>query len=159
MGWIRHPDAYGLQAVHSAGGEEVAVRYFSHRRYGGRERSEAVARRWLHFCNLLCPGRSGPRRSPQKNKTQPYPAGVSFGTSRNRHTFNVYWHDGTRTRNKTFYIGTDNTATEAKYRLARDAAIAFRREYEDARQAGEKFDEKPWRNWQGRILDLQSKRP
>ena len=155
MGWIRYPDKNSLQAVHKANGREVA-RYLRFSRYGGEARAHAVAQRWLALCKVLAPSRPRACGQPQANKRQPYPRGVWHSTSQRRgiveHRMNAVWHDGVKRRTKTFHIGREDYLTDADWRAAERAAMAFRAAFVRCEAAGRRtqFDPEPWRNWRER---------
>lgn len=158
MGWIRYPDSGGLQAVHKTHGEEVAVRYFGFKNYG-YERAHAVAKRWLRWCLHVRPHAhkvTGVTGGPLSNKQLPYPRGVSRSIchkhSRTEHRLNVCWHDGTRSRVKTFHIGNEETLTDADYRAAERAAADFRSAYVSHRTQDTPFDPDEWRDWRETYL-------
>lgn len=151
VGWIRYPNGEGLQAVHKRQGREVS-RPFSFAEHG-YERAHVVARRWLRLCQCLDPANSRLASAPQRNKTQPYPRGVSLSVKERRsgtrqYSMSVYWHDGHKPRNKTFYAGSEDVLTNAELRVAERAAIAFRQAYVRWRAEGGDFDPADWVNWQ-----------
>lgn len=134
MGWIRIVDAYGLQAVHRADGEEKARRYFCLADYPTFRAAESAAHDWLAACDVYWPNHRL-RNRVQISKSYALPVGISYSVRNGRCRFQVNWHDGERARNKTFSVGR-----KRDYETAREAAVDFRMAYEACRRNGESFD-------------------
>ena len=86
---------------------------------------------------------------PNKNKIQlGMPRGVSFSHSRSRGVeharLNICWHDTERPRKFTLHLGPDESVTEKEILRARDAAAAFRAEFERCDSMGVRMRTKPW---------------
>lgn len=148
MGWVRKTDEYGLQAVHKVDGVET-TKYFSFSKYKGEANAEKEARKWLEEILEFDPQIAGPRREPQKNKKDSYPAGVYFYHNDKGHQgFQVRWKDKDGwPRTKNFFIGSETTATEKRFKLAEKAALQFREAFVDAFEQGKVFNDRKWRNW------------
>lgn len=147
MGWIRYPSKGSLQAVHKADGKEWA-RTLNYLKFGGTERAHRVANRWLRMCQRWRPTSVAYLLEPTKAKVQDFPRGVwESVNNRGQRAINALWHDGKRRRVKCFYLGRDEVVTEADYRQARKAAIAFRANFLEAQRRGEPFDPEPWKGW------------
>lgn len=86
--------------------------------------------------------------SPNRNKHQELPRGVSYSEVSARGVpharLNICWHDTEKRRKFTLHLGIAAHLTEPEYLLARNAAAAFRAEYEKCRAQGVCMDPRPW---------------
>lgn len=147
-GWIsRHAKLNGVQARMKVNGTPL-TKAFSVSVYGSVGKAEVAARAWLAAVARELPSRyaTALRSRPSPRKTRPaLPIGVTESHMRLRSgvtatRIQVVWHDGYRRRSKSFWVGTEKTATTAGYRAAVRQATAFRRAYVACRQAGLVFD-------------------
>lgn len=129
-------------------------RYFSLSHYQGEAaRAHNAARMWLAAKARSLPPAHRLRDKPQPGKSRDLPSGVSTYSSWNSRTekgvwiCTVHFHDGVKARNKTFRIGEVGVVDEPIIEAVERIAIAFRADYEKARNAEQTFDPSPWRHW------------
>lgn len=96
---------------------------------------------------------------PNKNKIQlDMPRGVSYAHSFTRYDveharLNICWHDTERRRKFTLHLGSVETLSEPELRHARDAAAAFRAEFERCKELGVCMDTQPWARGKWRTVE------
>ena len=127
---------------------------FSSRQYGSLDAARTAARRRIDQVAATLPPPRCPSLNPQRNNRSTGVRGISRDIHHNRRRdtrtlrFQVVWiDDHGRTRSKSFTVGRIEHATDADERHAYAAALAFRRAFVAAYQAGEVFDPTPWQDW------------
>lgn len=149
IGCITQPTLDACQA--RIGGRSLG--WFPARRYGGLAGARAAAQARIDTVAAHLPPPRAPRLTPQANNASSPVGGVSRGIKHDRRrgvdalVYQVYWHDGTRPRNKTFWVGRVDRATAEDEAQAARAAEGFRRAYVNAVHEGTRFDPSPWDDW------------
>lgn len=152
---ITQPDKFGYQVRVVSRGRELS-RFYSFNQWGSKNKALSAAKSWRDQIKAIT--KKGSRRLI--NKPRNNTSGVlgvrfddSFSNIKGKYQFsvNAHWTDYTgKGRNKTFYIGNEDTWTKGKEKKAFTAACAFRCAWEDASDKNklESFDHTQFNGWQ-----------
>lgn len=156
---ITEPDQNGFQVRIVRNGTEHS-RYFSHRSWGGKDKSLNSAQNWrdqmlvvlaVRHKNLL-------NREPLPTKRSTGVRGVSksiqYDKRRNVHylVYEVHWKSNNEFKNKSFHVGRLGDVDADEELHAFRTALQFRKEYEWCRENGEFFDAERYRPWKKKRL-------
>ena len=161
---ITEPDAFGYQVRIVRRGVERS-RYFSHKLWGGKNKSLQAAINWRdQMLAILKGGRTRFMKTPC-NKISTGMTGVSRTIKYDKRKdksylcYTVFWIKEGKPRNKTFQVGNINTVTADQELHAYRTAVLFRKAYEYAIDNDRPFDDLLFKNWKNLRLYEMTDQP
>ncbi len=137
---------------------------FSHRKWGGRDKSFEAANNWRDQIKCVLPGSKKRHMNPLSNKKSTGVLGVFRATSQDNRkninylSYSVFWVDNkNKRRMKSFRVGrTDEATTTTEFRAFR-MAVLFRKTYEFMVDRNLEFDPDYFYDWRERYHLLLGK--
>ncbi len=149
---ITEPDAFGYQVRIVRRGKENS-RYFSHRLWGGKNKSLKAAIAWRDQMLVALKGSRTRFLKPPKNKTTTGVTGVSrtikYDHRKNKSylCYTVFWVKNGKSRNKTFQVGNvEKVSADDELHAFRTARL-FRSCYEFAIDNDLPFKDDQFAGW------------
>ena len=149
---ITEPDTFGYQVRIVRRGKENS-RYFSHKMWGGRNKSLQASIAWRDQMLTVLKGSRTRFLKPPKNKTTTGVTGVSrtikydHRKDKSYLCYTVFWVNGGKSRNKTFQVGNvEKISADDELHAFRTAKL-FRSCYEYAIDYDLPFEDGKFVNW------------